>query len=100
VGNNTALVQVRVEPKLKAEVESILNDNGLDIPTAVRMFFTKVRLVQGLPFEVRTDSNNDSDNDERIAPTEVIESIPDDQGTKTYKSFTEILAEVKAELAD
>lgn len=53
---NSVLVQVRVEPELKREVEAILADNGLDLPTAIRMFMAKVRMVRGIPFDVRTYS--------------------------------------------
>ena len=94
MSNNTALVQARVEPELKEDVESILRDNGLDIPTAIRIFFTKIRRVQGLPFEVRTYS------DETLAALEEAEVISRDPKAKTYSSFAEILDEAKIELAN
>ena len=94
MSNNTALVQARVEPELKADVETILNENGLDIPTAIRIFFAKIRRVQGLPFEVRSYS------DETIAALEEAEIISRDPRARTYSSFDEILDEVKAELAN
>ena len=94
MSSNTALVQARVEPELKEDVELILSENGLDIPTAIRMYFTKIRRVQGLPFEVRTYSA------ETIAALEEAELISRDPGAKTYTSFAEILDEAKAELAD
>jgi DNA-damage-inducible protein J len=46
-------IQVRVDEQLKSDVEKILDELGLDISTAVRMFFAKIRRVQGLPFEAR-----------------------------------------------
>ena len=94
MSNNTALIQARVEPELKEDVESILHDNGLDIPTAIRIFFAKIRRVQGLPFDVRTYS------DETLAALEEAEVISRDPKAKTYSSFAEILDEAKAELAD
>lgn len=45
------LVQARVDKKLKQEVAEIYEALGLDIPTAVRMFFMRSKLVRGLPFE-------------------------------------------------
>jgi len=80
-------------PELKEDVESILNDNGLDIPTAIRIYFAKIRRVQGLPFEVRTFS------DETLAALEEAEAISKDPRVKTYSSFGEILDEANAELA-
>ena len=93
MSNNTALVQARVEPELKEDVESILNDNGLDIPTAIRIFFSKIRKVQGLPFEVR------SYNAETLAAFEEAELLARDPRARTYSSFQEILDEVEVELA-
>jgi DNA-damage-inducible protein J len=92
MGTNTALIQVRVEPDLKDDVEGILNDNGLDIPTAIRMFFAKIRRVQGLPFEVRTLSA------ETLAALEEAEFISRDPKAKSYSSFAEILTEAKVDL--
>jgi DNA-damage-inducible protein J len=94
MSSNTALIQVRVEPDLKNDVEGILHDNGLDIPTAIRMFFAKIRRVQGLPFEVRTY------NAETLAAFEEAELVSRDPRAKSYSSFAEILAEAEAELAD
>ena len=85
---NTALIQLRVEPELKNEVDSILSDNGLDIPTAIRIFLAKVRRVGGIPFDVRTY------NTETIAAMEEAERISRDPNAKTYTSFAEVLAEL------
>jgi DNA-damage-inducible protein J len=87
---NTALIQVRVDPTLKSEAEHVLSDNGLDIATAIRMFLTKVRRVQGIPFDVRTYSS------ETLAAMEEANALAHDPTAKTYSSFDELLAEVKA----
>ena len=46
-------VQVWVDRKLKERVERILKSIGLDVPTAIRMFFVKVDEVGGIPFEMK-----------------------------------------------
>ena len=48
----SADVRLRLEPELKEEVVRVLADAGLDISTAVRIFFRKVAAHGGLPFEV------------------------------------------------
>lgn len=48
-----ATVNARVEPKLKAQAESILHEVGLTSAEAIRLFYTQVCLNKGLPFEVR-----------------------------------------------
>ncbi|GHV02181.1 hypothetical protein AGMMS49521_3570 [Campylobacterota bacterium] len=51
--SNTALIQAWIEPEPKNDVDAILCANGLDIPTAIRMFFAKVHQVGGIPFDIR-----------------------------------------------
>ncbi|MCM1334118.1 MAG: type II toxin-antitoxin system RelB/DinJ family antitoxin [Bacteroides sp.] len=46
-----ALVQARMDKELRDEVAEIYEQLGLDIPTAIRMFFTRTKLVRGIPFD-------------------------------------------------
>jgi len=85
---NSALIQVRVEPELKNDVGDTLASNGLDIPTAIRMFLTKVQQVGGIPFEVRTY------NAKTIAAMEEANRVAVDPHAKSYKSFGELLADI------
>ena len=54
---NTTLVQVRVDEALKDEVTNIYSHYGLDLPTAIRIFMKKTVAVNGLPFDLRDNSN-------------------------------------------
>ncbi len=45
------LVQVRVDKSLKDEVTDIYEALGMDLPTAIRMFLTRSKMVRGIPFE-------------------------------------------------
>ena len=47
------LVQVRVDRDLKERAASIYKAIGMDLPTAIRMFFKKSVMVGGLPFDGR-----------------------------------------------
>lgn len=53
---NVALVQVKVNTDIKEDVSRIYENLGLDLPTAIRIFFKKSIAVGGLPFELRDDS--------------------------------------------
>jgi len=53
---NTALVQAKIDPKLKKEAEARFNLFGLDSATAIRMFFSKVVQTNRIPFTVGMDS--------------------------------------------
>ena len=49
----TATINARIEPKLKKEVEGILQRLGLNTTQAVSLFFRHVKNYRGLPFEVK-----------------------------------------------
>lgn len=49
-----SVLQIRLEESLKNEVSSLFDQLGIDIPTAVRMFFKCAIVEKGLPFEVKT----------------------------------------------
>jgi DNA-damage-inducible protein J len=48
----TEAIKARVEPKLKAQAERILDELGLDVSGAIRVFYKQVVLRKGLPFDV------------------------------------------------
>jgi len=49
----TAYITARVEPKLKASAEGVLQRLGLSTTDAITMFLHQIALQRGLPFEVR-----------------------------------------------
>lgn len=55
----TELVQARIDSDLKESVSRILDENGLDIPTAIRMYFAKIEHTGGIPFDVRVELAHD-----------------------------------------
>ena len=54
---STALVQSKVPLEVKLSSEKILNDFGLDISTAIRMFLIKVTNTQSIPFAIGYENN-------------------------------------------
>lgn len=48
-----AMVNTRIEPKLKAEAEAILREVGLTSAEAVRLFYKQICLNKGLPFDIK-----------------------------------------------
>lgn len=49
----SALLQTRLEPELKAEAKSILDDLGISTSEAVTMFLRQVVLTKSIPFPLR-----------------------------------------------
>ena len=54
------LVQSKVPIDVKQSAEKILNDFGLDISTAIRMFLIKVKNTQSIPFAINYGNNAES----------------------------------------
>ena len=48
-----ALLQVRIDRDLKEQTATIYEAIGMDLPTAIRMFFKRTVMVGGLPFDGR-----------------------------------------------
>lgn len=48
----TKTLQVRVEEDLRSEADGVLSEIGLDVPSAVRLFLTKVVQTRSIPFEL------------------------------------------------
>ncbi|MCI5850829.1 MAG: type II toxin-antitoxin system RelB/DinJ family antitoxin [Sutterellaceae bacterium] len=59
-------VQAKVEKALRDEVAGILDRMGLDVPTAIRLYFNQIVVEQGLPFRPTTDSFYSSGNISRL----------------------------------
>ncbi len=48
----TAMLRARVDPSLKAEAEAVLDLLGLNVTTAITMFYKQIVQHRGLPFQV------------------------------------------------
>ena len=51
--NKTAMIRARTEPRLKNKVERIFEALGLTASEAINIFYHRVELENGLPFEVK-----------------------------------------------
>ncbi len=49
----SAMIRARIEPELKEAAETILSELGLSITDAIALFYRQVKLVKGLPFDVK-----------------------------------------------
>jgi DNA-damage-inducible protein J len=48
----TETIRARVDAKLKAQAEAVLEKLGLNASEAIRLFYKQVALRKGLPFDV------------------------------------------------
>jgi len=49
----TQTVRARIEPKLKRSAEAVLKKIGLTSSEAITLFYTQIKLMNGLPFPLR-----------------------------------------------
>jgi len=50
--SRTVTVRARMEPGLKSDVETLLEQLGVTTTDAINMFFSQIRLRKGIPFSV------------------------------------------------
>ena len=53
VMSKTATVHARIEPRLKRGAEAVLKKLGLTSSDAITLFYSQIKLSNGLPFSVR-----------------------------------------------
>jgi len=48
-----AIINARIESKLKLDVEAILKQLGITATQAINMFYQQIKLHNGIPFDVK-----------------------------------------------
>lgn len=70
-----SLVQIRVDNKLKDEVTAIYEQLGLDLSTAVRIFFKRSVAEQGIPFTMKIDYDTKKDIIRKKIPLDILNAM-------------------------
>lgn len=83
----TALVQARMEPKLKAEADAILASLGINATTAITLFYSQMVRHRGIPIELKVP--NDVTIEAMGEPKEAM---------KEFASADELIADLQAKL--
>ena len=52
---NTANLNVRIDPELKAQAENLFADLGMSLTTAITIFFRQAVREDRIPFEIKRD---------------------------------------------
>jgi len=52
-GMKTAIINARIKPELKGDVEKILSQLGITTTQAITMFFEQIKLNKGIPFQLK-----------------------------------------------
>ena len=84
----TTNLNIRTEKAIKDQAESIFNELGINMTTAVNMFLRTAIREHGIPFELKLDVPNDS----TVAAIEEGRKLMADQAAPRYSSMEELKA--------
>ena len=73
MSNASTTLQVRLPVKLRDEASATLEEMGLDLPTAIRLYLTKVVKTRRIPFEL--DANPAVKTVETVEAIEVDDAL-------------------------
>lgn len=51
--NKSAIIQTRIDPKIKNSAQIILNKLNISMSEAIAIFLTQVSLTKGIPFDIK-----------------------------------------------
>ena len=72
----TAIINARIKPELKMDVEAILAQLGITTTQAITMFFEQVKMNRGIPFELK------------IPNAETLEAMEDARANRNLENIT------------
>ncbi len=78
----TATLNLRVNPTVKKNAESVLNKLGIPMSTAIDMYLTQIYLVGGIPFALKIPKAPESIDATRMTSDEIHKKI--EQGYNDY----------------
>lgn len=88
-------VSIRIDENLKAQLQELVGDLGLDMTTFFTMAAKQAVREQGIPFHITREVPNNETID---AFREVEELKKHPENVKAYNSFVELLNEVENEV--
>ena len=89
--SNTVNFSVRMDSNIKKECESLYNELGINLTTAINVFLRQSLRAGGFPFDVRLNNPNK----ETIAAMLETERIIHDPSIKRYSDVEEALKALK-----
>ena len=85
---NATTLNVRVDAKLKKDVESCLDEMGLNMSTAITIYLKQIAKLRAIPFQVTA---NPRLNRTTIAAIEEAERIAHDPSIKGYRDIDSLM---------
>ncbi len=87
IAKNNEQIQIRIDAETKKETKKILDSLGIDMSSAIKLFFRQIINARNIPFELRGENGLTLRNAELLR-----ESIIDaKQSAKTFKGGATLL---------
>ena len=90
MATKTSSMYIRIDPQVKADVESIYSQYGMSITDAINIFLYTSRRVGGLPFDLRPSIPNSETLDAIAEGEQIIMS-----GKTRFNNAEDMLRELK-----
>ena len=87
---NTATLNVRIDPELKAQAENLFSDLGMTMTTAITVFFRQAVRENRIPFEIKRDDPTRA----TAAALREADAIALDPGAKGYTDADELIRDL------
>ena len=89
------LIQVRIDPKVKEEAETIINEMGLTLSSAIQLYLSQIIQKHEIPFKIVASRPNLKT---RLAIQEAKSISASKKSSRTYSSHTDLVREIRNEL--
>lgn len=87
ITKNNEQLQIRIDTSTKREAKKILDSLGIDMSSAIKLFFRQIINARNLPFELRGENGLTLHNAEILRES----IISAKNSTKTFKSGSTLL---------
>jgi DNA-damage-inducible protein J len=94
----TTNLNIRVDKDLKENADKLFDSLGLNMTTAMNVFLHQCVREQAIPFRIQVTPQEETPNAETRAALEELQAERKKKDKKTYNSFSELLAEVSADV--
>ena len=84
--SKTAMIRARTEPKLKNKVERIFEALGLTVSEAINLFYHRVELENGLPFDLKIPNSN---------TIHAMDDVEKNRNLRSHKNVEDMLKDLK-----
>ena len=88
---NATTLNVRVDAKLKKDVESCLDEMGLNMSTAITIYLKQIAKLRAIPFQVTANPRLNRTTIAAIAAIEEAERIAYDPSVKGYRDIDSLM---------